>query len=84
MADMMTKVVGATISLLVMVVILYLGPGIGENISEALPICATGEFADSTTGADVWTSSVGIVGVVVLIIFVSYAIKAVMGLKDRE
>lgn len=84
MVDMMTKVVGATISLLVMVVILYLGPGIGENIAEALPINASGDFADATTGADVWTSSVGIVGVVILIIFVSYAIKAVMSLKDKE
>jgi len=86
--DMMQKVIAALISLLVIVVIMYLGPGIGEAISEALPICKTGEnasaFADATTGADVWTSNVAIVSVVILIVIVSYAIMALAGLRGGK
>lgn len=81
---MMEKIVGALISLLVMVVILYLGPGIGESISDALPICETGDFASATTGADVWTSNVAIVSVVILIVIVSYAITSLKGLRGKE
>jgi len=82
--DMMEKVVGALISLLGIVVIMYLGPGIGEAIDDALPICATGDFADATTGADVWTSNVAIVSVVILIVIVSYAIMALAGLRSEK
>jgi len=83
MADMMSKVVAGAISLLILVVIFYLGPGLGEEISRALPVNATGDFAGATTGADVWTSGVAIVTVVVIIIFISLAINALYGLKKE-
>lgn len=84
MVDMMSKVVAGAISLLILVVIFYLGPGLGEEISTALPINASGDFADATTGADVWTSGVAIVTVVVIIIFISLAINALYGLRGGE
>ncbi|MFA6887838.1 MAG: hypothetical protein WCQ65_12820 [Fermentimonas sp.] len=84
MVDMMSKVVAGAISLLILVVIFYLGPGLGEEISTALPINASGDFADATTGADVWTSGVAIVTVVVIIIFISLAINALYGLRGKE
>ncbi len=83
MADMMSTVVAGAISLLILVVIFYLGPGLGEEISRALPVNATGDFADATTGADVWTSGVAIVTVVVIIIFISLAINALYGLRKE-
>lgn len=83
MADDMQKLVGFSISLLIMVVIFYLGPGIGEQISTALPICSTGDFADVTTGAEVWDAGTGITVVVVIIVLVGLGIKAMYNLKQE-
>lgn len=84
MADMFATVVGGAISLLILVVIFYLGPGLGEEIGTALPICATGDFADATTGADIWNSNASIISVVVIIIFISLAIKALYTLQKKD
>lgn len=81
MVDMMSKVVAGAISLLILVVIFYLGPGLGEEVGSALPICATGDFAGAPTGASVWTSGANIIKVVVIIGFISLAIAALYGLK---
>ena len=83
MADALTKVVGSAISLMIILVIFYLGPGLGENISDAMPICATGDFADATTGAEVWSSGASIMSVVVIIAFIAIAIKELYNLQEK-
>jgi len=68
--------------LLTVVVILYLGPGLGESMSTSLPINESGDFGTATTGADIWTSGVAILGAVIVIAAVAIAIRALKGLKD--
>ena len=82
MADDMTKLVGFSISLLILVVVFYLGPGIGEEISTALPVCSTGDFADVTTGAEVWDAGTGLTVVVVIILLVGLGLGALYKLKN--
>lgn len=82
--DDLQKVVGGAISLMIILVIFYLGPGLGENISDALPICSTGDFADVTTGAEVWGSGASIMSVVVIISFISIAIGALYRMQNAN
>ena len=82
MADM-DKTVGAMISLMIMAVVAYLGPGIGQQIATVLPINESGDFASSKTGADIWNAGVGIVIGVVTIIFAAMAIKSLYGLRKE-
>lgn len=79
----MNEIVGAMISLLTVVVIMYLGPGIGQQVSTALPINASGDFANSTTGADVWTSSSAIISVVILVGFVGLILRSLKGVSGN-
>lgn len=79
----MDTVIAYSVGLMVVMVIMYVGPGLGEEISTALPINASGEFADATTGAEIWGSNAKILGVVILIVFISLAIKSIMGMINR-
>lgn len=79
----MDTVITYSIGLMVVMVIMYVGPGLGEEISTAMPICATGAFGDATTGAEIWGSNVKILGVVILIVFISLAIKSIMGMINK-
>ena len=83
MADALQAVVGSAISLMIILVIFYLGPGLGESISDAMPICSTGDFADATTGAEVWGSGAAIMSVVVIIAFIAIAIKELYNLQKK-
>jgi hypothetical protein len=80
----MNELVGLAVGLLVVVIIAYLGPGIGEQVSTAMPINASGDFANATTGAEIWTSGFGIIGIVVTVIFVAVAIKALKGIQGNN
>lgn len=80
----MNEVVGACLSLLVIVIVAYMGPGIGEQVRTAMPINATGDFAGTTTGADIWSSGIGIISIVVTVIFVAIAIKALKGIQGNQ
>lgn len=75
----LNEIVGMMVSLLTVVIVMYLGPGIGSQVSTALPINASGDFANSTTGADVWTSASAIVSVVVLVGFVGVILRSLKG-----
>jgi hypothetical protein len=83
MADDMQKVIGLAIGLLIVVVIFYLAPGVGEEVSTALPINASGDFASAPTGAEVWTSGATMMKVVVIIVFIGVAIGALFKLKGQ-
>ncbi|WP_292379363.1 hypothetical protein [Methanosarcina sp. UBA289] len=50
-------------------------------MSTAMPINKTGDFASTTTGADIWNSGMGIIGIVVTVIMVAVAIKALKGIQ---
>ncbi len=80
----MDTVVAYSLSLMVVMVIMYVGPGLGEEISTALPLCSTGDFSDVTTGAELWGSNVKILGVVILIVFIALAIKSIMGMTGAK
>ncbi len=77
----MNELLGLTIGLMVITIVAYLGPGIGEKVSTAMPINKTGDFASTTTGADIWNSGMGIIGIVVTVIMVAVAIKALKGIQ---
>lgn len=77
----MNELVGLCVSLLIIVVIAYLGPGLGEEISTAMPVNESGDFANATTGADIWTSGFNLVGIVVLVIFIAVAVRALKGIQ---
>ncbi|MCE5295188.1 MAG: hypothetical protein LLF94_11330 [Chlamydiales bacterium] len=80
----MNELVGLAVGLLTLTIVLYLGPGVGEMVSKTMPINESGDFADVTTGAEVWTSGVGILGIVVTVIFVAVAIKALKGIQGNS
>jgi hypothetical protein len=63
---------------------MYLGPGIGDQVSTALPIDKTGDFANATTGASVWTSSASIISIVVLVGFVGVIIRSLRGVSGNN
>ncbi|MDD5498830.1 MAG: hypothetical protein PHI10_05040 [Dehalococcoidales bacterium] len=79
----MDTVIAYSVGLMVVMVIMYVGPGLGEEISAAMPINASGDFADATTGAEIWGSNAKILGVVILIVFISLAIKSIMGMISK-
>jgi hypothetical protein len=83
MADDMQKVIGLAIGLMIITVVFYLGPGVGEEVSSALPINATGDFATAPTGAEVWTSGATMMKIVVIIVFIGVAIGALFKLKGQ-
>jgi hypothetical protein len=66
---------------MIITVVFYLGPGVGEEVSSALPINASGDFADAPTGAEVWTSGATMMKIVVIIVFIGVAIAALFRLK---
>ncbi len=80
--SVMEEITAFCFGLLSVVVILYLGPGLGESMSTSLPINASGDFAAATTGADVWVKGVAILGAVIVIAAVAIAIRALKGLKE--
>jgi len=80
----MNELVGMCVGLLIIVIIAYLGPGMGEEIATVMPINQSGEFANATSGADVWTSGFNIVTIVVLIIFIAVAIRALKGINGGQ
>ncbi|MCK9575355.1 MAG: hypothetical protein M0R51_05310 [Clostridia bacterium] len=82
MVTVIEEISAFCMGLLTILVILYLGPGLGESMSTSLPINESGDFASATTGADVWTSGVAILGAVIVIAAVAIAIRALKGLKD--
>jgi hypothetical protein len=77
----MQELVGMSVGLLTLMICLYLGPGIGDKISTAVPVNKSGDFANATTGASVWNSGVSILGVVVLVSFVALAIRSLKGIQ---
>jgi uncharacterized membrane protein len=82
--DDMQKVIGLAVGLLIVVVIFYLAPGMGEEVSTALPINASGDFATAPTGAEVWTSGATLMKVVIIVVFIGVAIGALFKLKKQE
>ena len=83
MADDMQKVIGLSIGLMIITVVMYLGPGVGQQVSTALPINGSGDFASSPTGADLWTSGATMLKIVVIIVFIGVAIGALFKLKSN-
>jgi len=83
MADDMQRVIGLAVGLLIVVVIFYLAPGMGQEVSTALPINQTGDFANAPTGADVWTSGATLMKVVIIVVFIGVAIGALFKLKRQ-
>lgn len=84
MADDMQKVIGLAVGLLIVVVIFYLAPGMGEEVSKALPVNESGDFAGAPTGADVWNSGATLMKVVIIIVFIGVAIGALYKLRGRN
>jgi len=82
MATVIEDITAFCMGLLTIVVVLYLGPGLGESMSTSLPINASGDFGSATSGADVWTSGVAILGAVIVIAAVAIGIRALKGLKE--
>jgi len=80
----MQTTISYAIGLMVIMVIAYVGPGLGEEISTAMPINADGDFASATTGAEIWGSNITILSVVILIVFISLAIKSIMGMSEKK
>jgi hypothetical protein len=78
--DSMQKALSGLGTLAVMVVLMYVVPGVGDSVSTAIPVNATGDFADVTTGASVYSTGVKMLTVVVLMVFVGYALDALFGL----
>ena len=83
-SDAIQKLVGFGIGLLTLVVILYLGPGIGEQVSTALPVNQTGDFAGATTGAAVWTNGTSVMGIVVIVALLAIVIKSLLGMRGGK
>lgn len=83
MADDMQRVIGLAVGLLIVVVIFYLGPGMGEEVSKALPINQTGDFASAPKGSDIWLSGATMIKVVIIITFIGVAIGALFKLRGR-
>ena len=78
----MSEIVGLCVGLMVIMIVCYIGPGIGSKVQTALPYNKTGDFANSATGASVWSNSINIVGIVVLVTFVALAIRSLKGIQD--
>lgn len=55
-----------------------------SSVSTAMPINQSGDFADATSGAEIWSSGFGIIGIVVTVIFVAVAIKALKGIQGNN
>jgi len=81
--DSIQKLTGFAIGLLTLVVILYLGPGIGEQVSTALPVNESGDFAGATTGADVWNNGTSVMGIVVIVAMLTIVIKSLLGMRGK-
>jgi hypothetical protein len=78
------KVIGLAIGLMIITVVFYLGPGVGEEVSTALPINQSGDFATAPTGAEVWTSGATMMKIVIIIVFIGVAITALFKLKKGD
>lgn len=75
------QMVGITVGLMIIVIVSYLTTGVGEQVSTALPVSDTGDFANITTGAQILESNMAIVSITVLIIIISVGIGAIRGLQ---
>jgi hypothetical protein len=82
MVSVIEELTAFCMGLLTIVVVLYLGPGLGESMATSLPVDPSGDFGSATTGADVWTAGVAILGAVIVIAAVAIAIRALKGLKN--
>lgn len=79
----MNEIIGMMITLMTVVIVMYLGPGIGQQVSTALPINKTGDFANATTGASVWNSASSIIAVVILVGFVGVILRSLKGISGN-
>lgn len=69
---------------MILVVIMYLGPGIGESVSQAVPINESGDFAGATNGADIWSAGTSLFVVVITIVVLSVALKSIFKLRGNQ
>jgi len=82
MVSIIEEITAFCLGLLTLVVVTYLAPGLGESMSQSLPVNESGDFAGAATGADVWSSGISIISAVVVIAAVAIAIRALKGLKE--
>lgn len=75
-----------SMEMLILVVLLYLGPGIGSEVATALPVCSTGDFGTTTytTGASVWATFTKLIGIVVLINMIALGISGLQDLRGND
>jgi len=84
MVSTIDEVIAFIAGLLVIVVYMYLGPGMGQEISTAMPINESGDFAGAKTGGDIWTSNTSLVGVVLLMVLIGLAVRSLKNLKGKS
>lgn len=84
MVSTIDEVIAFIGGLLVVVVYMYLGPGIGQEISTAMPINQTGDFAGAKTGGDIWTSNTSLISVVLLMALIGLAITGIKNFKRSK
>lgn len=77
----MNELVGFAIGLMIVMIIAYMGAGMGEKVQTALPVNASGDFASATTGAEIWTNGFSIVSIVVIVIAIAMAIRSLKGIQ---
>lgn len=80
----MDEVIAFISGLLVIVVYMYLGPGMGQEISSAMPINQTGDFAGSKTGGDIWASNTSLISAVLLMVLIGLAIASLKSMKGKK
>ncbi|WP_407356028.1 hypothetical protein [Methanolobus sp. WCC5] len=79
----LNTMVGIVIGLMIIVVVSYLTTGVGEQVANALPVNATGDFANVPTGASILETNMAIVSITILIIIISVGIGAIRGLQNK-
>ena len=87
MASGLQSLIGAAVGLMVITIIILLGPGIGSQVEDALPVTATSDFANETivptSGAHVWGTNVAIISIAVLITIIAIAIKRLNDMRQE-
>jgi len=74
--------IAAAIGLMTIVIVAYLATGVGEQVSTALPINASGDFAGVTTGAEILDTNMAILSITILIVIIGGAIRTVSKLRS--
>lgn len=86
MASGLSSLIGASVGLLVITIVVLLGPGVGSQVEDALPVTATSDFANetivSTSGAEVWGTNVAIISIAVLITIIAVAIAKLNAMRN--